>query len=708
MRKKCLFFIVCILMLACYSSSVKAEINSALLADGETGSIVDFCLWEDSYIVLGSKGIFEWKPASLSLKCIKNEKELPDTVRKSLVQLEGTICFWQGELCIADPSNGSIWQVKDLTGPVFVIPENDFLYDEPQGVMRKKIRRIFSIGNEIWFLLNSFTFENGNTNELYYMTPDRRFELYNEPDLLDAFPALDGILLQKAVGQDTIYTFLNDEKHEKLVAIPETEEEIITGFAWDNKTGFFYGVAENGQVYRQGQPCTILPFPVCYKDGKGIVVNNTYAYLQDGSLVVRNLSEKSPCQKELRIMGKPDNEELILQYQVMHPDIKIIIDPRSEDFYGLQEAAISLDSDVDLFLVNSDNLYARMLEKGYVKDLDQSSKLVGLAKQFYPWLRENVFCGDSLTAWPLSVNAEFWTINRTLWTYFGLGNYPTTWQEMLSLMMEWNTSQNAVDYPELCFLECDEGFPGIVSTVIHQYLLEYEKNDEMVEFNTKEFRDVLQVLYDYQDVFVETQGKMPLIMTYPQYLGIGRNDADIVESFLPPALTSGGKSQVRTSAQLLTINITSKNYDEALSFLEFVADHTTHEMQYMMYENMTNPLRPDDYAQEQEKLLEEIAFLEELIIDDSEKIQEQIRIRQEAYESNEKDYWTVSPEDLTVWIPLVSHFVMPLETVYPDDNSAEMQSFKTLINKFTDGALTPDRMIIELNNCAAMIYYENH
>ncbi len=714
MRKVCLQIITCILLLM-INCSTSAEIATiTLLSDNAAGSIADFCLWNGKYAVLGTEGVFEWLPSTQELTCVMAEKDLPDSIRESLLQVEGNIFAWKGELFLAESSDGSIWSLEDLSAPAYVIPEDDYTYDNPEGIMNKTIRRCIPMGNDAWFLLNSFTFENGDTNELYRLTSDGVFEIFNVPDLKDAFPATDGILLQKDDGNNVTYTLLNNEMQEIPVFCPETEEQIIAGITYDTEDRMFYGVTETGRVYKQDQLYANLPFRMIFEEDKGIIYNNTYIYLHSGTIIIRELTEKAAQQIELRIMGTPDDEDLILKYQATHPDITIVMDPRSDDFIGLQQAAISQDCDVDLFLLDSDDLYKKFINKEYEASLNNSSTLTERSSHFYPWLRQAVYDRDTLAAWPISVDVEYWTVNTTAWEKLKLGDYPVTWQEMLSLLSDWNDSEYAFNHPELCFLESVDGYPGIVNMVIRQYLLEYEKTGQLVDFNTPEFREALQLLMKSGASIEETGGSMPLIMTYPQYLGVGYNDSDVVESCLPPALTAGSERQIRATAQLLVINRSSKHYEEALSFLEFMAEHTDTVMQYKMYENLTSTVRPDDYELEQEQLQEEITSLQELLErtnedseEDLEQIQEQIQIREQAYDRNEKEYWIVSPQDLTIWLPISSHVVMPLETVYPNDSSTETQSISSLVDTFCSGETTPDQFISMLNGIASMIYYEN-
>ena len=715
MRKYRKFLIMCILFLSfCSFSSAEKTSDNALLSDSVVGSIADFCLWQDGYAVLGTEGVFEWLPSTSELTCILTGKNLPESIRESLLQVEGYIFAWKGELFLAESSDGSIWPLEDLSAPVYVIPEDDYTYDNPEGIMNKTIRRCIAMGNDVWFLLNSFTFENGDTNELYRLTADGEFEFFSVPDLKDAFPATDGILLQKDDGNSVTYTLLNKEIQEVSVSGPESEEPIIAGITYETEDRTFYGVTETGRVYKQDQLCANLPFRTIYEEDKGIIHNNTYIYLHSGSIIIRELTEKTAQQIELRIMGTPDDEEVLLKYQATHPDITIALDPRSDDFLGLQQAAISQDSDVDLFLLDSDDLYKKFINKEYEASLNNSSTLTEQSNHFYPWLRQAVYDGDTLAAWPISVDVEYWTVNTTAWNKLELGEYPTTWQEMLSLLSEWNDSEYALDHPELSFLESVDGYSGIVNMVIRQYLLEYEKTGQLVDFNTPEFREVLQLLMKSGANIEETGGSMPLIMTYPQYLGVGYNDSDIVESCLPPALTAGSERYIRATAQLLVVNRSSKHYEEALSFLEFMAEHTDTVMKYKMYDNLTEPVRPDEYKQEQEQLQEEITSLQEMLErtkedseEDLEQIQEQIQTRERVYDRNEKEYWIVSPQDLVVWLPISSHVVMPLETIYPNDSSTETQSISSLVDTFCSGEIAPDQFISMLNGIASMIYYEN-
>ena len=208
-----------------------------------------------------------------------------------------------------------------------------------------------------------------------------------------------------------------------------------------------------------------------------------------------------------------------------------------------------------------------------------------------------------------------------------------------------------------------------------------------------------------------SEGKNPLIMTYPQYLGTGYNDADLVESCLPPALTASSPRIARGTLELFILNPASKHKAEALLLLEYYAQHPDTTMQYRMDATRQSPVRPNGYEARQKTQLEEIEQLRQqlLILEDAQQrsdLEETIQVKQRTYEKGCASDWAISAEDIAIYHEIAQHVALPLRTIYPSDGSSQAQTLNELIEQYVAGRLNLDQLIQQLDEKARMIFYE--
>lgn len=201
------------------------------------------------------------------------------------------------------------------------------------------------------------------------------------------------------------------------------------------------------------------------------------------------------------------------------------------------------------------------------------------------------------------------TVNETQWQAFGFGEYPSTIQELLVLMILWD-AEYAEEYPNFTLFQTDFGFRGMIAFVVHQYLLENEIEGQMISFESAELRQLLTTLLDHRDLFsAQTGDRTPLIMPYAQYYGSGGNDSDTVISIMPPSVSQDSPAVVFATLELFVLNPRSQHPQEAIEFLEYYAEHMEITLQYSLSPEGNVPLRPDCFADMQESTLARIDYL---------------------------------------------------------------------------------------------------
>ena len=199
-------------------------------------------------------------------------------------------------------------------------------------------------------------------------------------------------------------------------------------------------------------------------------------------------------------------------------------------------------------------------------------------------------------------------------------------------------------------------------------------------------------------------------MNYPQYLGTGYNDNDVVKSFVPPTLTLDSVQAVRGTMEILMLSPLSKHSKEALDFLEYYIEHLDLDLAYQVDMSYTEPLRKKDY---EEKIATQEAQIEALNkkLEETDDIEQRDIVTERLEEARDmlaeaKEEWLYSPEDIEIYQKIAEKIIIPTHTVYPHKDNQNSDAFYRTIERFVDEGFSVDQLITILNEKSKMIFME--
>lgn len=708
MKKTILFLLI--LLLALPVTGLTESVSAALLEDDFAGYVNSAVPYRDGMAILGGKGLFLWHPDTGD-----HERLLP---LEALSAPASTIlCALPDDLLLLDGSTGAFYRAAD--GEISLIgqlPEDVFYYDDQGELTAKTVQNCLAVGDRLCLLLNSFTFENGDTDELYMLDSGFQATLLESQAIRALWSAADGQLLVAQEMEGVLRPCLYDPESRSTLRVWDSVDAAQgMGFVYDAASDALYYSGDAGKVYavRDGRApviCAYLPFKYQYATDQAFLWNHeTYAYLSSASLFLREIHPEGVRSVTLNLMGAPD-PDILMQFAAEHPDISINIQYRTDDLLSLQQSIVASDGSVDLYLVTSDGVFADVREKNFAASLNASDRLMTHVANYYPWAREALMDGDQLIAVPASIYVENWTINRTQWEALDLGDEPDTFADVFTAAAIWQ-SDYADDMPDYCLLETQDGVTGVLKSIIRQYLLEHEHWEAPVSFDTAEFREVVAAAWEHRDLFLPSEAIYTLLMNYPQYFGLGFNDSELVASFRQPKLTADSPAVTRASMELLIMSPASTHPQEALTFLEFYADHLSAHTRYHLDASCSEPVRPSWYAGSLQGLLEQMESTQRQLDSTADEAERrdleatllQLRKRQQFME----DYdWEISPEGIELYREIAASVVVPLRTIYPRDSSAKAKSIDEAVERFASGQASLDQFVRQLDEKARMIFAE--
>lgn len=486
------------------------------------------------------------------------------------------------------------------------------------------------------------------------------------------------------------------------------------GLCLDATNDVLYYTVDSGKVYAISDKyhayiCSYLSLTNLFSTDKAYLLQGSYAYLNDGNLLIRTIQTENADRTVLTIKGTAD-PQLVLEFSAAYPQIAINIVERTDDMEDLQNSLILSDESIDLYLVTSDGLFSQVKAKGYTTTLNESSILMEQVSRFYSWAQDVLMDGGNLIAVPASIELNYWTMNQTQWKALNLGDFPETMEELFNLISIWQEKE-AEDHEDLCLFACLDGLEGVLKDLVRYYLLLNENENSAISFDREDFRNLMETAMQYEDVFQSEGEQNPLLMNYAQYFGVGYNDSDAVISVCPPKLTSESSKAVRGTMDLWIVNPVSNNKKEAMLFLEFWVTNMDTDLRYRIDESCTQPVRSANYEEYRQTLEAEIEAIQqelEKAMDESgcQELQDQLETKNERLSALEQNSWIISAEDLAIYQQIAPYIRIPLSTIYPDDASASAAAIDEIIERYASGQISIDNFVNIMDEKARMIFEE--
>ena len=686
----------------------------SLPGDSDAGALRDVCAWQDEMVVLGANGVWTWNPATGEMQSLlKFSIDLLQNPIETNYRQLNHLFVQDDRLYVYDSFSLTFYQVENhQLARCF---EN--LQDVLSGGEAEEDSRweyVSDVSSNGLYLLLQTESDSGEKEEpeLFYLDGTTGSISGLGPVAVDMlYGVANQALLAGNTDEDarTLYLVYPDSGY--LTPLNDTIYSTESaGFVLTEEQTLYF--AEKGRLIKEKdgvQSMTVsLPYQYIYPSSKAFLLGNTYALLQDSALTVRDTNGNHDNEISLRVLGNI-SDQIVQSYCFNHPEISISFDARADQLQGLQSALVSSDSNIDLFVVSSDDIYHDVLEKRFAAPLSNSEKLVHRVNSFYPWAKDILFKDGNLYSIPISILTDYWTVNRSKWQEMELGDYPLTFHELFQVAERWR-EEFSDQYPDYYLFESMGGVDGMIESVVHQYLLEHESWEQPVNFDTAEFRTIIQSILDHEDLFIEHYMQTPLMMSYAQYLGTGYNDEDLVESILPPALTQDAMQVARGSLELLVLNPRSAHQEEAIQFMEYYLEHLDAMTVYQIDASKNTPLRQDGYEAAVQTMREQMEYLQKWLdgVTDDEKmseIQSQLDSLQKRMEMQE-GLWRFSAEDIAIYQEIAEHIIIPAHTIYPQQG-AGTEILNDVIARFTSGTMSMDQFVKNMNDKAKIMFMED-
>ena len=503
------------------------------------------------------------------------------------------------------------------------------------------------------------------------------------------------------------------------------------GVAADPETGAVYA-AIDGRVRRvdaatgeAGEAVGVLPV----QPENAVIMGRSYAAILGGSVAVLDLDGQVDESAVLTIESGGYDDWLnraVVAYSVEHPELPPVL---GHDAYNVLDGMMTQSPDTDIYVVSGYDgaSYEALLNRGYMLPLDGSEKLANLAGRVYPRLREKLTRDGVLVALPLGLNGSGMGMSKALLEKMGIAvdDIPRDWPGFLDFMEESlkpaldqlgekdrfsYDDMNAQDFRAfLCRqmlgdFEQASGAAGVIPNYEDPRLLAAMERLEQIDFTE----------YGLPDKNEGDEGMGYGWSSENHYLiqfdaGFMFSDMNMIDS-QPLALGFGddlpGVLAVRLSAAF--INPYSKHGEQAVAFLETLADRLPDEVLYALCPDLNEPVRNPGAEKEaawfETQLEQWKKLLDEAAPEDRQMLQEQLDSLTGDYEDYlQNRSWLISAEQLAWYRANAESMVVATPSWFERDSSGEAYQ---LMQQYDDGQLSVREFLAAVNKKARMMAME--
>lgn len=252
--------------------------------------------------------------------------------------------------------------------------------------------------------------------------------------------------LDEAMVQHNSLALLDTESGAITPLSAQLPDGSAGGLAWDGRETVALAVDMGVYLLEEGQGNAHLaantPGLFAYEGSYGkLLPDGRYAYLDEALTL---LSLRKDGQQTLTLQWSAADPQLLSAFQSTHPEALIQVRAENLSCAQVAQRIRSGDSNTDVFCVTVDAGFGELVDKGFAAPLDDEPRIAQSVSDMYAPLRQALLDASGyVVAYPVSLNVSLWSVNQELWDrYFGSAALPTTWEELLTAMLDFEAMDN--------------------------------------------------------------------------------------------------------------------------------------------------------------------------------------------------------------------------------------------------------------------------
>ena len=680
-------FLFCLLFLFIVGIACADEINQTIFFD-EDDPILSIAAYDEHLYLLTYSGVLTYDAGSGTTSLVTDEVNGDYADAHGVDRLCATndglygiryddCTVWR--ILYGDTLDGSCEPLSEDTDDAFILEsvmttdDACFLMQEGSGTSLQIMNRATKKWRTI-NLKNAFCMATYGQNAIVYAA---------QSSGADGISYTIGVV-DLASGDTSVVARLNGDVH-------------ITNLCCD-ENGTIFAIAR-GNVYQLDEAHAALTEVASIASGdvadSAMLGTDTIAVIVDNSLSIRAIGgESQSCQLTMyQPTGRSDEYQTFL---TEHPEINLKFvgdeDTSAEEQFIQDMATHSVSTDV--YVMSDLSLLSSIANKGMAADLSASSGIAQLAKDMYPAFQELFLADGRIIAIPTEIYMAVPAYNEEFFTRFGF-KVPATAMELLDLAETWFTDY-AAEYPEVSFDPFSNGFT--LTVILKQYEIECMMASKPLSFDDE---TLVQLVERYWSVYTlyktnQSSGSAELYafntLDLPHSARYAPLLLSVQEDFDPVI------SNAYLEMTYMVVNPYSEHIADALLLAESLCNAWEDTTRVLLLASSNQAIEWADYTVEKNKLLDEIAQLNES--DGSadskrETLQAELAIL-------EQNRWVVTEAEVQTYQNLTSR----MKFLTNDPLDAVSEQYGQYSAQLSAGKITAREFLHALNDRVQMVLLE--
>lgn len=554
----------------------------------------------------------------------------------------------------------------------------------------------------------------------------------------------DGQVLVETYSYETpdtarLYAYdVQSEALEQLVEVEIPDYTPLNGLAYDAGTDTLYCV-KSGEICpvdlrtgEVGEGLTNMPAELNMNSTAYVLDGGYYAAASHG-LTVRNLDPAQKADIRLKISDMSYSDCVLKAYQLFdnaHGDVETVLSREWSEQENLLENMMNRDDSIDVYITQANSTdFEALYNRGFLMEMDGSVALTAFTKRMYPNLLDGLSINGRLVALPVEMNSWTVGINEQALEALGytLADVPDNWSDFLDFLA--GLAQPLAEHPGVHFWYGGFSDKDVRNALFNALFEDYQRyvnlTDPTMGYNTELLRGLLTKLEGIDFVALgceeasEDEADEGMNTGYADYsddsilieMSVGCSIGNFYGNFTPVLLKldADTPAYLALASTVAFINPYTKHPDEALAFIETLADCLPNATLYCLDPNLNEPIRGKVNEESLEEAREAVASLQADLdaADEADRqmLEEEMRDLQENLTYWETYGWDVSQREIEWYRAHGDHLaIAKADWLYADESGEAWE----LIYQYNEGHIGMDEMLSGIDRKVQMMLMEGN
>ena len=400
----------------------------------------------------------------------------------------------------------------------------------------------------------------------------------------------------------------------------------------------------------------------------------------------------------------------------LHPDIAVTVcEDYFQDANRMIDALATQDATYDVMILSTQAIdFKAMMRKGYAYPLSGSSVLENAVLEMYPGLQEWAIYQNKLYALPIGLTCNGLTFHPEYFHETGI-EIPETWQDISNIINSWDNQPDEIRENYTISQWTYQYRRWFLQQMMQSFDVYCQAHASEMQFDDPIFLRLMEIADGISTSSDVDETNETAIAALDDTFSLFQNGEDPLQNGFHSsqpifAASVNGEKYYGAYVTLGIINPYSQHIEEAIKYLEYLAQSTSPQVRLTLYPQGNLPVENTEYAALKAEWQAEEDRLQKAIADSPDEhkreLQDELAAHQSALKWIERARFDVSDEDIAEYLTMASGMVYLGPSLLSMKDSSGKYVIHELQERFLTNTISREQFIKELANKARMIQLE--